>query len=61
MTADGRNVGSGEGEGEGAGKIKPQLTCAASPRRDAGTRESRRLEVSHLAGRRDQASRDCAI
>ena len=26
---------------------KTQVTCHASPRRDAGTRESRRNEVSH--------------
>src|SRR5438552_146725 len=43
------------------GKIKTQVTCTASPRRDRGTRESRRTEVSHLKRRRDQASRDCAI
>ncbi len=32
------------------GKIKRQLTCDARSRHDRGTRESRRLEVSHLKG-----------
>ena len=40
------------------GKIKTHLTCTARPRRDAGTRESRRLRVSHLKGSCRLCTRD---